>query len=314
MPDIWTHILCGNKSIAALDNEELCSEIKNRINIYKLGTQGPDIFYYYKFWKGFNTKGEKILGKLMHTNRTGEFLISCLKYLKKQHHSSNYFELLVYVLGFISHYSLDSIAHPFIYYYAFSQSSEKVSNYLVSSYHKKLEVIIDSIYLRENSDLSNGRMHTYEAIDVGTCVPGIITDCLKSQIKQIYNFDIKNNTINNAYRDMKIGLKLLNDPNNIKMKAVKLLERMLGTPEKYSCAFCPIIADYNYDYMNYSHNEWNNPYNSQESYIESFNELFNLAVSESCKKFLASISFLNDEISEYELKYFLPNISYLSGI
>lgn len=314
MPDIWTHILCGNKSIAVIDNEELYSEIINRINIFKLGTQGPDIFYYYKFWSGFNTKGEKILGKLMHTNRTGEFLINCIKFLKAQSGSNYYYDILVYVLGFISHYSLDSIAHPYIYFYAFSHSSDNSSNYLANSYHKKLEMIIDSIYLKESPDLNFGDIQPYKAIDVGGCVPGSINDFLRNQIKYIYNFEIKRSTINNAYKDMKIGLKLLYDPNNIKSKTIKLLEKVLGTPEKYSCAFYPISMDYNFDYMNDYHNEWIHPYKGQKKYNDSFNDLFNLAVLESSKKILASICFIKDEISEQELKYFFPDISYLTGI
>lgn len=314
MPDIWTHILCGNKSIAAIDNDELYSEILNKINIFKLGTQGPDIFYYYKFWRGINTKGDKILGKLMHTDRTGEFLINCLKYLKAQSGRNNYIELLVYVLGFISHYTLDSIAHPYIYCYAFSQSNNISSSYMTDAYHKKIETIIDNIYLRENSDLCFGGITPYEAIDVGICVPGSINDCLKSQIQYIYNFKIKNSIINNAYRDMKIGLKLLYDPTSIKVKTTKFVEKILRTPEKYSCAFYPINVDCNFDYMNNSHNEWCNPYKKQESCRYSFNDLLNLAVVESSNKIIASMSFLKDDISEYELKYFFPNISYLTGM
>lgn len=314
MPDIWTHILCGNKSIATVDNEELYSEIINRLNIFKLGTQGPDIFYYYRFWSGLNTKGEKILGHLMHTNKTGEFLINCLKYLKAQSDRDNYFELLAYVMGFISHYSLDSIAHPYIYCYALSKCSENSSNYMAGSCHKKLEVVIDNIYIKENSELRLGGMQPYEAIDVGFCVPVSVNDCLRTQIKKIYNFEIKSNIINNAYRDMKLGLKLLHDPNNIKLRTIRFIEKILGTPEKYSCAFYPVIVDNSFDYMNVSHNEWNNPYKRQESCRESFNDLLNKAILESSSKILASIGFLNGEVSEYELKSFFPNISYLTGM
>lgn len=307
MPDIWTHILCGNKSIDTVDNEELYSEIMKRINIFKLGTQGPDIFYYYRFWRG------RILGKIMHSNRTGDFLINCLKYTKSKSMSSDYFELLAYILGFISHYALDSIAHPYIYYYSFSHSNEKPSSYLANSYHKKIEMIIDCIYLKDNLNLSPGGIQPYEAIDVGLCVPGSINDCLRSQIKYIYNFEIKKSLINDAYRDMEMGLKLLYDPRNIKLNTIKFIEKILRKPEKYSCAFYPVILDNNFDYMNDYHREWKNPYKEQERHSESFNDLFNLAVFESIKKIRASIDFLKDEINEHELKGFFPNISYLTG-
>lgn len=314
MPDIWTHILCGNKSIAAIKNEELYPEIMKRKNIFKLGTQGPDIFYYYKFWLGMNQKGEKLLGRLMHTSSTGEFLINCLKHLKTLSDRDSYFEILAYVMGFISHYSLDSIAHPYIYFYAFSEGDKKGLNYMTNSWHKKLEVIIDNIYLSRNHELNFGVVQPFEAIDVGFCIPGSINDCLIAQIKKIYNYEIKSSIINNAYRDMKLGLRILYDPVNIKIRAINFVEKVLKTPDKYSCAFYPITVDKDIDYMNTSHREWNNPYKKQESRRESFNDLLNRAVLESRRKILASVDFLNDEINEYELKYFFPNISYLTGM
>lgn len=313
MPDIWTHILCGTKTIEIIENEELYLEIMNRVNIFKFGTQGPDIFYYYRFWKGINGSGGKMLGRLMHTNRTGEFLINCLKYLKCLSNSNAYLELLTYIMGFISHYSLDSIAHPYIYYYALSQSNDNDTTYLVNSYHKKLEIIIDTIYQSENLDLSSGGIPPYKAIDLGICVPNIIADCLVSEIEHIYNFSIKKRIINDAYRDMKVGLKLLYDPTNIKLKMVKLLEKLLKTPGRYSCAIYPIHVDNNFDYMNNIHNEWKPLYNNQEVFSDSFNDLFNRAVLESRNKIRASIDFLDGKISEFELTSFFPNISYLTG-
>lgn len=313
MPDIWTHILCGNKTLEVIDNKELYVEIMNRVNIFKLGTQGPDIFYYYRFWKGLDAKGDKVLGRLMHTNRTGEFIINCIKYLKEQGNSDNYLELLSYILGFISHYSLDSIAHPYIYYYAISQSKDKSISYLQNSYHKKLEIIIDNIYFRENSDLSYEGMSPYKAIDVGFCVPEIITNCMKKEIEYVYNYNIKKSFINDAYRDMKIGLRLLYDPTSVKSKMAKLLERIFRTPEKYSCAFYPVYVDNNFDYLNNIHKEWNHPNNNYERYKDSFNDLFNAAVLESKKKITASINFLDGKISEFDLSSYFPNISYLTG-
>ncbi len=314
MPDIWTHILCGNKSIASIKNEELYQQIMKRKNIFKLGTQGPDIFYYYKFWLGMNEKGERVLGRLMHTSSTGEFLINCLKYLKTLSDENSYFEILSYVLGFISHYSLDSIAHPYIYCYALSEGNKKGLNYVSRSCHKKLEVIIDNIYLYSNHELDFGVIQPFEAIDVGVYIPGSINDCLREQIKKIYNYEIKSNIIDNAYRDMKLGLKLLYDPVNIKLRAIKFVEKILKIPDKYSCAFYPIVADRSIDYMNTAHREWNNPYKEQDTSRESFNDLLNRAVLESRQKILASVDFLNDEINEYELKCFFPNISYLTGV
>jgi hypothetical protein len=216
-------------------------------------------------------------------------------------------------MGFISHYSLDSIAHPYIYYYALSQSNDNGTTYLVNTYHKKLEIIIDTIYQRENLYLSSGGIPPYKAIDLGICVPNIIADCLVSEIENIYNFRLKKSIINDAYRDMKIGLKLLYDPTNIKLRMVKLLEKLLKTPGRYSCAIYPIYVDNSFDYMNNIHNEWKSPYNNQEVYSDSFNDLFNLAVLESRNKIRASLDFLDGKISEFELTSFFPNISYLTG-
>lgn len=314
MPDLWTHILCGNRAIEKFDDEKLYSEIQNRINLFQLGTQGPDIFYYYRFWRGFNTSENRILGKLLHTKSTGEFIINCLKYLKNIGNNKEYMELLTYMTGFISHYTLDSITHPYIYYYAFSQSNEGSRSYLAHSYHKKLEVLIDSIYLSRNNDLNPEGIPSYNAINVGVNIPDIIADCLKKQIKYTYNFSISSSLINNAYRDMKTGLRLLYDPINFKLNLVKLMEKILKTPEKFSCVFCPKYLNKDYDYLNDIHKEWIHPYNNFRICRESFDDLFNLAVHESKRRIYASISFINDRINEIDLRYFFPDISYLTGM
>lgn len=312
MPDIWTHILCGNEAIEGIEDNELKCEIKKSTSLFNLGAQGPDIFYYYRFWNGIN-KNPKNLGRLMHTCETGEFFIHGLYFLSKINNDSDYIKMLIYLSGFMCHFTLDSICHPYIYYNAEKESIIKNEDYLRNSYHKKLEIIIDTLLLENKTGIKSFQCPAYKEIDVGEEMPPVILNFLKSTVDNLYGIKISLSQINNAYRDMKTGLRILHDPKRIKVSILSILEKVLRCPDKYTCAIYPVSISKENDYLNTNHSVWNHPFDYSEENSSSFYELFAQSVVKARVMINMSLNFLSGKADRKELGNIFTNRSYLTG-
>ena len=118
MADYWTHNYVGKKLIEKNDN------IKVDENLFLLGCQGPDIFYYLQYAVHTNPPN---LGELIHNKKIKEVFLEVFKCLKE----NNEIYSKSYVYGWIAHYILDKNIHPYI-------DSKKEYN------HKRLEANIDT--------------------------------------------------------------------------------------------------------------------------------------------------------------------------
>ena len=104
MPDVISHWSMGDLVVERLPNN-ISSKMER--NAFLLGLLGPDPFTYYYFFLPFIGKHIKTRAKVMHLHKTGDFLLE----LTKQAKNTNEFS---YLTGFLCHYCLDSLSHPYI--------------------------------------------------------------------------------------------------------------------------------------------------------------------------------------------------------
>ena len=106
MPSLTTH-----KIIAENIFDKLSNNIKKNIdqNTYFTFAQSHDIFYY-------NTqKKYKRIGNMGHHQHTQSFIINIIQYIKDNKLEDNK-QCVSYLYGILTHYYLDSICHPYIFY------------------------------------------------------------------------------------------------------------------------------------------------------------------------------------------------------
>ncbi|MCD8028777.1 MAG: zinc dependent phospholipase C family protein [Erysipelotrichaceae bacterium] len=108
MPAGYTHLDFGKKVFSKL-NPTLQNQIEPFIDYYNIGVHGPDILFYHKVY--VRTRVNK-LGSSMHYEEAYPFFLEAKKLIKE---NSNPDAALVYILGFITHFTLDSTCHPYIY-------------------------------------------------------------------------------------------------------------------------------------------------------------------------------------------------------
>jgi len=314
MPDIWTHILLGQDVLNALDDHRWKTVFETRIKLFNLGCQGPDMFLYNDFWPWIKNKRAVKLGDKMHIEKTGDFFIEGLSYLKKRVTSKeDYKKLFTYLAGFICHFSLDKNAHPYIHYYSGIYDKKKKETYKYKGNHKRLELMIDTILLKEKRNITTHKYPVYNEIDIGNALPKVIIDSYKNAISKLYKLDDNYDFINDSYRDTKRALKVIHDPYGIKKSLLIFADIITKGDLVYSSVIYPRVIDENRDYLNRNHNVWNHPCNKTEVYSDSFDDIFNRSVEQAIEMIKGAIEYLEDGIKEEDLIKIFPNISYSSG-
>lgn len=110
MPAAYAHYSFGDKVL-----DYLPEHLKVMVNgsddcraLYNLGVQGPDFFYFYRLYMPFNPIIS--VGIQMHHGDAAPFFERGRALLQKEFSP----QLYSYILGFLTHFMLDSTCHPYI--------------------------------------------------------------------------------------------------------------------------------------------------------------------------------------------------------
>lgn len=105
MPTTYAHWAFGRNCIEKMP-ENLQKIIHENRAIYNLGVHGPDILFYDLLHSEVPKKGAEL-----HSTPMTEFFKSCKNEFKKHNEKA---EMLAYLMGFLSHFTLDSTCHSYI--------------------------------------------------------------------------------------------------------------------------------------------------------------------------------------------------------
>lgn len=110
MPTTYTHRKFAS-DVAKLYPQLVNLDNQDKINLFNIGTHGPDITFYTQLYNPF---GLSKVGYKMHE----EYGNVLFKHFADIYHSRHDNPLdLAYILGFLAHFTLDSAAHPTVYKY-----------------------------------------------------------------------------------------------------------------------------------------------------------------------------------------------------
>jgi hypothetical protein len=315
MADILTHLISADESLERL-NADINRIIKSNRNIFNLGAQGPDVFFYYKVFPWQKTNNIDKTGTLLHSEKTEDFLVNAAKYLKNQVLSdpmefyrktkkdSDLHRQFAYIAGFLTHYALDTLSHPFIFYF-----SGKDGGYN----HKYFECIIDTLL----SDIYNAkkvRLHkTGHAIKLSAEDRYVVSDYISKIIYVTYHKNIDRRDIQIAIKDMKRVMQAMYDPKNIKRGSFKVVDRLSKAQGKIATATYPAKLDHKIDYLNINHTTWLHPCDDQETHTESFIDLLKQAREYSASLIDNLALYITHHISESEFRALIGNKMYDTG-
>lgn len=300
MPDVLTHILFAESVKDLIEDSNIRQFMDENEKLYNLGAQGPDILFYYKPWNPFGGS-IRVTGHKMHVTETAKFFKDAVILLNTLT-GSEYEALLVYLLGFLSHYYCDKSAHPYVNSmiesgcYTQDGDRKKLSHY-------EIEATIDTRLWNEEKRITASLTNVTELIKTDE-LPEVITEYISKYIYETQTFVISNTEIKRAVLNMQKILNILFDPNDKKKKIINKfpLPRKCYVNDEFS----------NVDVLNMKRRPWHVPGKEDISLNSSVGDILSGAIKDCAQVTNAIIGFLENG-TELELDKVIPNVSYSTG-
>lgn len=275
--------------------------------------QGHDIFYFYY---SFNLKKSNKIrkeAKRFHRQKTKDFFINIIKFIK-DNNLENDSDSLSFLYGYICHYVMDSIIHPYVIYKGGIFEKKKKETQKYNSLHSIIETYIDAYMININENIEPGKFKNYKFCFNNTKNKNLV-NLINYTFENTYNIKNASKYFFRSIKTMKILYHFMRyDPLKIKYRIYSLFDKIMpkgikkATPITYS-----VKLNNNEYYLNLNHKIWTHPRYINEKHNESFIDLYNIATNEALRiiKGVNEVLF-NDRDLEYLNNYFL-NLSFITG-
>lgn len=302
MPAFSTHYIFAKELMPWLKTESKASI--NSDALY-LGTQGPDIFFFHRILPWMIGKSLRKTGSALHRAKPELIFESMRRYAEISERKDT---ILSYILGFIMHYALDRVCHPYVY----ALQNRLTENKLIANEHTAHNVIefaMDSYLLKKRLGIPEPhKFRTSGIINLNEADKEEIASLLRFVIKDVLIQDIGTQAVT-AIDDTEYIQKITFDPHRIKnavISAAELPLALITGGYKLSAMLKPKDLEKAQKYGNIYREMWESPYSNEERY-ESFEDLFERAQTEA-KQMIKG--FLNGA----DCKEITQNISFLTGV
>lgn len=271
MPGYDLHYLFGVHSYRKMSHDTIVKRaVKNNRGSYKLGLLGPDIFFYYATEV---VAARKNIGSLMHTTKTDAFLKNMITYVDL--HKGRAREIgISYLSGFLSHYVVDCICHPYVYW--MTDYLHKEINYLEKHFRfeSDMDITLLSMYKKTTpyEFMKNSTFYLNEAETAVVC------DMLYFAIRSTYHDSrITRSGIQMAIYSLYKEQKLIRIASEKTNRAITKISKMFGN-QRYLAPFIPSPKEVRYeDPLNLKHKKWYNPWDVTKSSTDSVPEMLGKA-------------------------------------
>lgn len=270
MPAVVSHYIMSEKLID--DIHEYYPSFKLNKTAFIWGGNGPDFLFCHRVLPWQRGKSYNKIGTLIHKLPPENVLGYLAAYAREAESDT----AMSYALGFISHYALDSMAHPYIICRAEELSSISDGVH-ASTCHNDIEANLDVLLYERfyKKPLTSVSLRTLSPLDPN--VMNAVADMIHGLLV-MYSLPIMSKSeIITAQHDWHTGLALLNDKTHLKRNALRLGEKAAKLPPVPSSLVRPSKNKITYDYANTAHKEWSSPFSPEDIHTESFYDLFDAA-------------------------------------
>lgn len=327
MPGFATHYLFGVQMYRQIENTKIKKMLLNNLGPYRFGVQGPDMFFYNIMQ--IIGADENNIGKLMHEKNSNTFFKNYLMFTEKLRLPEDRETALSYLYGFICHYALDTIVHPYVYFRSNHCPTRKNSSKESFSMHTYIEAIMDTLLLNEHLERKPSNFHQTRTLSLSKREYHLISSLLVKTINETYfkknnkSKQISRFTLLFSIASIKLETWFLHDKTGIKKRLTYLAERYVT---KHIIVSNLISANYygnSVDANNTRKKKWHNPWDTSVKSNQSVHEL----IEEAGKKYKDYENALTDyaievlkkprkahTIRRHTLLEALGNLSYHSGL
>ncbi|MDR3240016.1 MAG: zinc dependent phospholipase C family protein [Clostridiales bacterium] len=313
MPGFITHYICGEAMLNGLPAGAQ-NLIQHHRQLYNVGCQGPDIFFYYL--PGLIKKNMKNLGIDMHKTQVGSFISHVLDGLAEADEEAQPI-IFSYLSGYLSHYSLDCFTHPYVYYKSgFQIKGDRKSRLRYSVYHRNFETAIDVLMLKVMSSEKPSEKKLWQLIKTDADQARLIARMVSAAITGAYQRDVSPKEVYSAMRYMVNVTRILQSKKGRRKRLMELAEELTVGDHLVSCIIHQQEVKDGIDYLNIHKKPWYMPWDNENENetTASFGELYNQAVENGISLIGQMYAFMQGELSKESLVQAIGNRSLASGL
>ena len=260
------------------NNLEL-NQVRNAIakhpKAYLLGSNGPDLFFYYNVYPWLDQALNKQVanfGNRVHEEHVNRFYQVAVDFIQSTLDENRKAILIAYLAGHLMHWSLDSIAHPFIFYR--SGKLEGDTKY----WHYRYESMIDALMITYVKRKDLHKVHIKEYVNVSQEERRVIASFYQMLLSEVFEIETSAEIIEDAIVGMKRLLPFLYDPHGIKTPLIQKIESRFFEPWVFTSHMVNCDLDATHDILNLGHGVWANPTNKEETSTASFVDLYDQSI------------------------------------
>lgn len=284
MPGYISHYMFAKDCLDKLSDNNLKNILSKNINIYLLGSCGPNLFEYSNKFSSIFSKNLSNISTLIHSNNINLFFEEMINYSAgnayMKHIFSDYkFEdiTIPYFCGFLSHYILDRSFHPYIIYLQSNLKNKyKLKTYI--SLHKSIETHIDTLLLKKFKNTTPKNYIKNINFYLSNREMLVICDMYNFLLKSVFNKDISYNDINKSISTLKKTQIKLIYSNSISSRLYLFNKNLF-------CKTCYIenktYDNFTYcyhDLLNEKYSPWLDPF-SKEKYTNSLLDIYSNSIN-----------------------------------
>ncbi len=145
MPSFSTHYVFANKLVERIRQAD--ADLELNVSALYYGTQGPDVLFSHRILPTMKGKCRRDIASKLHACDPSKLFYYMREYLNTQ--PCDKATVKSYIYGFICHYALDRITHPYVYalqkVITKATNAEKFPTFVV---HNRIELTIDVLLLQ----------------------------------------------------------------------------------------------------------------------------------------------------------------------
>ncbi len=274
MPAAITHFLQAEKVMDELEKHSTGPSV-NR-DAFFWGAQGPDFLYCHRRLPWQRGTSLKQYAERMHRENPSGLFGAMREYAA----AGNQDEIVPsYLYGFLCHYSLDRIGHPYIQYHT-EELFEKYPEQTKAFLHNQIESVLDTIMLRYEKARLPVEFNLKWTVPKNREVQFQIADLYAFVLNRLYGLKDSGTALFQATEDCRRIFGLLNDRTTMKKALAERFEKRKKL-HNLSCWFRPMSESDEYDYANILLSDWRWPPDSRTVRNEDFFNLYDQSVQES---------------------------------
>lgn len=296
-------------------NDILPKEIKNKLDVDRLKTfgQSTDSLMFYNLFSILPGKNIRDFQKYFHTNKTQEFFINLINYIKENDYTED-IDVNSFLVGAICHYVLDSTVHPYIYYKTGYFNKNDKSTYKYNNVHTFMETFLDNDMIKRRESINPYKFNISKFSFDTSKFSNELNDTIKYTFKETFDVDNMDKIYYKSLKQMRNSIFIFRqDRYGIKKFFYKLADTFTS---KRVFRFEAISYHYplndRHNFLNENHKLWRNPCDYSLTSEESFLDLYLKALKLAKVMICASFDYINGK--DIELEKVFINKSYITGL